>query len=128
MIVLNSEASFRGKGCIAPPKTCTTGRLPKQQSWIFVRDTNQRRALQLMRIKVACQQLQLWWLCSGGCMSTVGGCYIYVCMYRERYLYIYTHHSSNSPQHHNAFRCASTAFDSIFFCAWEGISACVCAC
>jgi len=32
MIVFNSEASFRGKRCIGPPKTRNTGRLPKQQS------------------------------------------------------------------------------------------------
>jgi len=32
MIVFNNEASFRGKGCIGPPKTRNTGRLPKQQN------------------------------------------------------------------------------------------------
>jgi len=31
IIAFANEASFRGEGCIAPPKSCNTGRLPKQQ-------------------------------------------------------------------------------------------------
>ena len=92
MIVFESEASLRGKGCIAPPKTCNTGRLPKHiYTYIYIYVYIYIYICIYVYIYIYIYKYIYVYIYMYIYRYIYIDLSLYMCIYMYKYIYIYTH-------------------------------------